>query len=156
MVAKRLADFRSKDWRYWLWAWPHGGVVGVNLGKNKDGAALADYVHGVTQLGPYADYLVVNVSSPNTPNLRALQRKNELLQLMEAVLAERDALASHGGRRIPVLVKLSPDLSADELIEATSVAQQCKLDGIIISNTSTQRPPSLQDPQRTETVPHLF
>jgi dihydroorotate dehydrogenase len=115
---------------------------------------MADYVHGVKQLGEYADYLVVNVSSPNTPNLRALQRKEELQQLMTAVLNERDALALRIGRRVPVLVKLSPDLSDEELVEAAAVAKQCKVEGIIISNTTVQRPATLRDRQASETVQH--
>lgn len=131
-------------------------MLGVNLGKNKDAAAIPDYTQGVRQLGPYADYLVVNISSPNTPNLRALQRKNELQALTEAVLQERDTLAQKTGKRLPVLVKISPDLTAEEMAEIADVALTLKVDGLIVSNTTLQRPASVaNDPQSKETVPWL-
>lgn len=94
------------------------GVVGVNLGKNRDTQdAKLDYEKGVVAFADIADYLVINVSSPNTPNLRNLQQKNQLVDLLEHVIAVRDATLkerSPNGRP-PILVKISPDLSDEEL-----------------------------------------
>ncbi|XP_071257560.1 dihydroorotate dehydrogenase (quinone), mitochondrial isoform X5 [Salvelinus alpinus] len=105
-----------------------GLPLGINLGKNKlSQDAAADYLEGVRTLGPLADYLVVNVSSPNTPGLRDLQGKGELRQLLYKVLKERDAL--QGGSRPPVLLGV---------------------DGLLVSNTTVSRPETLQDPQSKE------
>nr|XP_024002591.1 dihydroorotate dehydrogenase (quinone), mitochondrial-like isoform X2 [Salvelinus alpinus] len=105
-----------------------GLPLGINLGKNKlSQDAVADYLEGVRTLGPLADYLVVNVSSPNTPGLRDLQGKGELRQLLYKVLKERDAL--QGGSRPPVLLGV---------------------DGLLVSNTTVSRPETLQDPQSKE------
>jgi dihydroorotate dehydrogenase len=152
IVAARLADWKARAWWYWPWAWPSSGLLGVNLGKNKDAPATSDYTQGVRKLGPYADYLVVNISSPNTPNLRALQRKADMQALTEAVLAERDALTSRIGKRLPVLVKVSPDLSSEEIAEVAEVSLATKIDGLIVSNTTLQRPVSLCDAQASEVV----
>jgi dihydroorotate dehydrogenase len=118
------------------------GIVGVNLGKNKDQPdAVADYVAGVARFGPLADYLVVNVSSPNTAGLRALQGRVALEALLDRVMAARDALPV----RPPLLLKVAPDLSAEERRDVAAVALAAKIDGLIASNTTTQRPP---DPMR--------
>ncbi|KAM6118133.1 dihydroorotate dehydrogenase (quinone), mitochondrial [Pterocles gutturalis] len=126
-----------------------GMPLGVNLGKNKSSAdAAADYVAGVQMLGPLADYLVVNVSSPNTPGLRDLQGQAELRDLLAKVLAERDALPSE--RRPAVLVKIAPDLTQQDKRDIASVVCELGVDGLIVSNTTVSRPSSLRSPQRTE------
>ncbi|NXH16587.1 PYRD dehydrogenase, partial [Bucco capensis] len=126
-----------------------GMPLGVNLGKNKTSTnAAADYVAGVQRLGPLADYLVVNVSSPNTPGLRDLQGKAELRDLLTKVLQERDALPCK--RKPAVLVKIAPDLSMQDKQDIASVVCELGVDGLIVSNTMVSRPGSLRSRQRTE------
>lgn len=118
------------------------GVLGINLGKNKDSDdAAADFCCGVATLGPYADYLVINVSSPNTPGLRGLQDAAQLRALLGAVLEARQKLA----RRPPLLVKIAPDLTDAALADIADVAFATGIDGMIVSNTTVQRPPGLRD-----------
>ncbi len=142
-MAERLAAFR---------AGPDGAaVVGVNLGKNKDSAdEVVDYVTGVERLGALASYLVVNVSSPNTPGLRTLQNRAPLTRLLAAVRTARDGLAesNHAGRRPPLLVKIAPDLGAEDLADVAQVVRELGLDGIIATNTTIARPDDLRDAQR--------
>jgi dihydroorotate dehydrogenase len=118
-------------------------LLGINLGKNKTSPEESeqDFVLGVQQLGHLADYLVVNVSSPNTPGLRGMQRKDILFNLLQEVKQARDTLAEP---RPPLLVKISPDLSDAELQDIAAVVHDCQLDGIIISNTTVQRPNTLK------------
>ena len=98
----------------------------MNLGKNKDSTnAVEDYVKGVRLFGAVADYLVMNVSSPNTPGLRAMQGKNELHQLLTQVLGERDKLP--GAKRPPMLVKIAPDLSEQDKKDIADVILQMKV-----------------------------
>nr|XP_046202140.1 dihydroorotate dehydrogenase (quinone), mitochondrial [Oncorhynchus gorbuscha] len=126
-----------------------GLPLGINLGKNKlSQDAAADYLEGVRTLGPLADYLVVNVSSPNTPGLRDLQGKGKLRQLLYKVLKERDAL--QGGSRPPVLVKIAPDLTAQDKQDIADVVTELGVDGLLVSNTTVSRPETLQDPQSKE------
>ncbi|NXO03422.1 PYRD dehydrogenase, partial [Rhinopomastus cyanomelas] len=126
-----------------------GMPLGVNLGKNKSSTnAAADYVAGVQMLGPLADYLVVNVSSPNTPGLRDLQGKAELRDLLTQVLAERDTLPCE--RKPAVLVKIAPDLSLQDKQGRGSLVCELGVDGLIVSNTTVSRPSSLRSRQRTE------
>ncbi|KAK6294651.1 hypothetical protein J4Q44_G00354810 [Coregonus suidteri] len=128
---------------------PPGLPLGINLGKNKlSQDAVADYQEGVRALGPLADYLVVNVSSPNTPGLRDLQGKGELRKLLCKVLKERDAL--QGGSRPPVLVKIAPDLTAQDKQDIADVVTELGVDGLLVSNTTVSRPETLQDPQSKE------
>ncbi|KAL7866549.1 hypothetical protein AOLI_G00143630 [Acnodon oligacanthus] len=127
-----------------------GTPLGINLGKNKLSTdAAADYLEGVRILGPLADYLVVNVSSPNTPGLRNLQGKEELRHLLEKVLKERDSLK--GTNRPPVMVKIAPDLSQQDKQDIAEVITELGLDGLIVSNTTLSRPETLQDPKKNET-----
>jgi dihydroorotate dehydrogenase len=125
------------------------GIVGINIGKNKDQAdAVADYVAGVAAFGPLADYLTVNVSSPNTPGLRALQAKAPLIELVEAVKAARAGLGLADPP--PILVKVAPDLSEEERQAVAEVALEHGLDGLIVSNTTVARPETLKSVHRAE------
>lgn len=119
-----------------------GKVLGINLGKNKvsDPDSIDDFVKGVASLGPYADVLVVNVSSPNTPGLRNLQRKGMLSELLEGVVKARDALP--GSVKPPVLVKVAPDLDDEQVSDIAFAAQNSGIDGVIVSNTTISRPAS--------------
>lgn len=117
------------------------GIVGANLGKNRDAAdALADYEEGVKRLSGLVDYLVINISSPNTPGLRDLQRRSEANRLIDAVAKARDAL---GPNQPPLLLKIAPDLGPKEIQDLAAVALSSPLDGLVISNTTTARPPTL-------------
>lgn len=118
------------------------GIVGVNLGKNKDTEdPNIDYVTGVRALGPMADYIVLNVSSPNTPGLRALQNKDSLMDLIRAVQQARTALKME--RKPPLLVKIAPDLTDEDKADIAEIAVKMQLDGLIVANTTITRPPNL-------------
>ncbi|PWC82813.1 dihydroorotate dehydrogenase [Azospirillum sp. TSH100] len=125
------------------------GIVGANLGKNKDTVDAADdYVIGVRRLAPLADYLVVNVSSPNTPGLRALQGRDPLRALLERVL---EARASCGlARNPPLLLKIAPDLTVEDKSDIAAVALESGIDGLIVSNTTIARPDSIPAAMRGE------
>ncbi|KAG5849314.1 hypothetical protein ANANG_G00108900 [Anguilla anguilla] len=126
-----------------------GLPMGVNLGKNKlSEDAASDFTQGVRSLGPLADYVVVNVSSPNTPGLRDLQGKAELRHLLDKVLKERDALKT---KQPAVLVKIAPDLSLQDKRDIADVITELGVDGVIVSNTTVSRPEVLKDPHRVET-----
>jgi len=112
--------------------------VGVNIGKNKVTAAedaAADYAFCARTLAPYADYLVVNVSSPNTPGLRALQSTESLKQILVATRTAADE-STNGGRRVPLLVKIAPDLSDAEVIEVADLVNEIGIDGVVAVNTT--------------------
>ena len=131
-----------------LAARPRRGIVGVNLGRNRDSAdAVADYAEGVRRTAALADYLVVNVSSPNTPGLRDLQARARLEELLRAVLRARE----EAGARPPALVKIAPDLSPAELADIADVALATGINGIIIGNTTIARPPGLRSRHANET-----
>ncbi len=116
------------------------GIVGVNLGKNKDTEdAAADYEKGVAALAGLGEYVVVNVSSPNTPGLRALQGRAQLAALVGRTRAALDA-AVPGEGRPPLLLKIAPDLTAEDMADIARVALDGALDGLIVSNTTIERP----------------
>ncbi|XP_057292298.1 dihydroorotate dehydrogenase (quinone), mitochondrial-like [Hydractinia symbiolongicarpus] len=124
------------------------GVVAVNIGKNKTTEKAAeDYVKGVMKLGEFADYLVINVSSPNTPGLRRMQGRQQLQDLIKEVLKARKTLS----RQPPILVKIAPDLKAEEKEDIASVVldPSTKVDGLIISNTTISRD-NLQNKNKQE------
>jgi dihydroorotate dehydrogenase len=122
------------------------GFVGVNVGANKDSAdRTADYVSGCAALAPYADYLVCNVSSPNTPGLRNLQGRAELAALLKRV---QDAITEH---KVPLVVKIAPDAGDHDLDDIVTVCRDLGMDGIIIGNTTLSRPASLKSPRKGET-----
>jgi dihydroorotate dehydrogenase len=111
-----------------------GGIVGVNVGANKDSAdRIADYAAGVREMGPLADYLTINISSPNTPGLRALQDEGALRALLAAV-----AEARSGPR--PVFLKVAPDLEPDDIDGIARAAIESGIDALIVANTTVSRP----------------
>lgn len=117
--------------------------LAINLGKNKTGDEVQDYIKGVQSFGPYADALVINVSSPNTPGLRDLQNEKKLTNLLTKVVAERNSLEGElidSSRKPPILVKVAPDLTEPEIKSIAQSAKDAKIDGIILSNTTIQRP----------------
>ncbi len=129
-VARRLAHRRYR------------GILGVNIGKNADtplDAAVDDYIACLRAVYGVADYVAVNVSSPNTVALRELHRPERLEPLLGALLSERDAISRESGRRIPIVLKVSPDLEFDALEDITRIALRVSLDGIIATNTTTRR-----------------
>jgi dihydroorotate dehydrogenase len=134
VVHARLAAFGKRP-----------GIVGVNLGANKDSLdRVDDYACGIAAFADVADYFTINISSPNTPGLRDLQRAGVLDDLLAKVLAARDK-ASEVFARKPVLVKIAPDLTLKELDEIINCARLRKIDGLIVSNTTVSRPASLRD-----------
>lgn len=113
------------------------GIIGVNVGANKDaGDRIADYVRGVSELAPFASYVTVNISSPNTPGLRGLQNREELEQLLGRVTSARAKLM----RPVPLVVKIAPDLDDAALSDIAAIALAAKVDGLIVSNTTISRP----------------
>ena len=132
-LARRLRGPRPKDL-----------VLGVNIGKNKTTpleTAGEDYLALLRTFAPLADYLAVNVSSPNTPGLRSLQTRAALSEILAPLSAEKARQAQALGRPVPVLVKLAPDLSEAELDGALEAILDYRMDGVIISNTTLSRPP---------------
>ena len=125
-------------------------VLGVSIGKSKVTPfedAVADYLKTFDLVNDVADYIAVNVSSPNTPRLRELQHAEHLDQLLGALQKRNQELADkHGQQLKPLLLKLSPDLSNDELVDAIMVAQQRKISGVIATNTTTDRSNLRSDP----------
>jgi len=116
------------------------GIVGVNLGKNRDtNDATGDYTEGILHAARLADYLVVNVSSPNTPGLRELQHRAKLGSLLDRLMTVREET----GCRVPLLVKVAPDLTSEERRDIAQVALDTGVDGLIVSNTTVERPPDL-------------
>ena len=141
-VAQRLARRRRR---------PGGPVLGINIGKSKvvpddDQAAVeADYETSARLLAPHADYLVVNVSSPNTPGLRNLQAVEKLQPLLEHVRRTADTVTP---ARVPLLVKIAPDLADDDVLAVADMALEIGLDGIIATNTTTSRDGLASAPDR--------
>ncbi len=126
----------------------HGGVVGANIGRNKDATdAERDYASAAGRLAPLVEYLVVNVSSPNTPGLRALQDKDALGSLIRRVKAAmRDSVVKPPA----LLVKIAPDLTPEDEAGIAALAEEQSVQGLIISNTTIDRPASLTSPAQNE------
>lgn len=120
------------------------GIVGANVGKNRDAPdAAADYATGITRVCGLADYLVCNVSSPNTPGLRSLQARAQIEDLINRVLAARRASAPDPARLPPLLAKVGPDLDQAQIQDIAEVALATGIDGLIVGNTTVTRPPGL-------------
>lgn len=123
------------------------GIIGVNIGANKDSTdPIDDYVAGVLRFAAVANYFVVNISSPNTPGLRDLQARSVFHDLLTRVGAARN----EGTVRPPLLVKIAPDLSSPELGAIVEVAIETGVDGLIVSNTTVDRPPTLRGASAAE------
>jgi dihydroorotate dehydrogenase len=136
-AAARLRQARLR----WRWGPGAGPVVGVNIGKTRavpDAEAAADYAASARAVADVADYVVVNVSSPNTPGLRDLQATDRLRPVLVAVRSALDA-AVGGPRRVPLLVKIAPDLTGAEVDAVADLAIELGLDGIIATNTTVSR-----------------
>lgn len=127
--------------------------VGVNLGKNKDTPieqAADDYILGLQKSWNVADYFTINISSPNTQNLRSLQQEENLYPLIRSILETRNEMAEKSGKYKQVWLKIAPDLSQDELKVITDIILDLKIDAMIVNNTTISRP-GLTDPQQNET-----
>ena len=124
----RRADFR--------------GVLGVNIGKNADTPvenALDDYLVCMRKVYKVASYIVVNISSPNTPGLRTLQHEEELKGLLAGLATEHEKLAAQHDKHVPLVVKISPDMDDDEVIKVAACLKQMAVDGVIVANTTVSR-----------------
>jgi dihydroorotate dehydrogenase len=123
-----------------LWRRIRSGIIGINLGKNRDtNDAACDYAAGILRAARLADYLVVNVSSPNTPGLRELQHRAMLGSLLARLISVREET----GCRVPLLLKIAPDLTPEERLDIAQVALDSGIDGLVVSNTTVERPPGL-------------
>jgi dihydroorotate dehydrogenase len=127
-----------------------GGIVGVNVGANKDSAdRAADYVKLIETFAPVASYFTVNVSSPNTPGLRNLQQAAALDDLLARVIDARERVRRNAGDS-PVLLKIAPDLSLTELDDIVHIARSRRIDGMIVANTTVARPLTLREQARAK------
>jgi dihydroorotate dehydrogenase len=128
------------------------GIVGVNIGANKDSSdPAADYVTGLRVFHDVADYFTVNISSPNTPGLRDLQAPDRLNDLLSRVMSERDAMMGTGQPRRPILVKLAPDIHDDDLPPIVACLLAHNVDGAILTNTTISRKEIPSSSYREET-----
>ncbi|MEQ1931065.1 MAG: quinone-dependent dihydroorotate dehydrogenase [Parvularculaceae bacterium] len=134
-IAARLAQRRKS------------GIVGVNLGANKESAdRIEDFVTGVRRLDGLVGFYTVNVSSPNTPGLRALQGKAALVELLTRVIAARDALEA----KAPVFLKVAPDLSDEDKADIADTARAARVDALVVSNTTVARAATLRSRHASE------
>lgn len=125
-----------------------GGIVGINLGPNKDSAdRTADYVRLVEAFAPVVSYITINVSSPNTPGLRSLQEAKSLDDLLARAIEARDRVRAHAGPT-PLLLKIAPDLTLSDLDDVVGIARSRKVDGMVVGNTTVTRPPSLHEREK--------
>ena len=118
------------------------GLLGINIGKNKDTpneSAEDDYLHCLRKVYPLADYVTVNISSPNTAGLRELQEEQALRRLVSVLRDEQEKLAGQHGKRVPMLVKIAPDLSESDIDAAGRVLGDLQVDGVIATNTTIAR-----------------
>jgi dihydroorotate dehydrogenase len=125
-------------------------MLGVNLGKNKETENAADdYIRAMLEIGDFGDYLVINISSPNTSGLRSLQGASEMEQLITRIQQEK---AKHANLKDkPLLVKIAPDLSATELEDVARISLETKIDGLVVNNTTVARPSTLKSEHKQET-----
>lgn len=115
-------------------------MVGINIGANKDSTdRVQDYVSGIRAFAPVARYYTANISSPNTPGLRDLQARDSLIELVTAILLERDKQSIDLSRKLPVFLKIAPDLSEEAMDDIAEVVLGSSLDGLIVSNTTLSR-----------------
>ena len=131
-----------------------GGLLGINIGKNKDTPndfAEGDYLHCLERVYPLADYVTVNISSPNTAGLRELQEEQALRRLVSTLREAQERLGAQHGKRVPMLVKIAPDLSDDDIEAAGRVLGDLQVDGVIATNTTVSRLAVQDDPRARET-----
>ncbi len=127
------------------------GIVGANVGKNRDTAdGAADYVACIEQLSGLSDYLVVNLSSPNTPGLRRLQARAPIEDLLRRVLLARKRSAPNPDKPPPLLAKVGPDLTTDQLRDIAEASLGAGVDGLIVGNTTIERPDTLKSRDKAE------
>ena len=127
------ARLQARAWR--------AGIVGVNIGANKDSAdRVRDYELGVERFAALAAYLTINISSPNTAGLRDMQARQSLAELLARVAAARDAAAPAAGRKVPLFLKIAPDLAQADLEDIAAEVKAHAIDGVIVSNTTIARP----------------
>lgn len=118
------------------------GLLGINIGKNKDTAnedAASDYLHCMERVYPLADYITINISSPNTEGLRELQEEQALRRLVGTLREAQERLGAQHGKRVPMLVKVAPDLSENDIDAAGRVLGDLNVDGVIAGNTTLSR-----------------
>ncbi len=118
------------------------GVLGINIGKNFDTPverAVDDYLLCLDKVYAHASYVTVNVSSPNTPGLRSLQFGDSLKQLLEALRQRQEDLAQQHGKRVPLAIKIAPDMSDEEIVEVAAALVQAGMDAVIATNTTLSR-----------------
>jgi dihydroorotate dehydrogenase len=128
----------------------HGGIIGVNVGANKDSEdRVADYVRLIEMFAPLASYFTVNISSPNTPGLRNLQQAPQLDALLAKVIDARERVREQAGDT-PVLLKIAPDLGLAELDDVVHIARSRRVDGMIVANTTLARPQHLRETERAK------
>ena len=128
----------------------NGGLVGANLGANKDSEdRAADYVTGLTRLWGHADYFTINISSPNTPGLRKLQGEDEMEDLLSRIAETRAALMA-GKPSVPIFLKVAPDVEVSQINRIVEQARTYGMNAIIVSNTTLDRPDSLASPHAGE------
>lgn len=123
------------------------GLLGINIGRNKDTSnerAASDYLYCLERVYPLADYITVNISSPNTAGLRELQEEQALRQLIGALRESQEELGAQHGKRVPMLVKIAPDLSDEDIDAVARVLRDLSVDGVIATNTTVSRM-SVQD-----------
>lgn len=145
-----LSDFKFNIERFRSSNAPPTGVLGINIGMNKDQTEPAkDYVALIKELAPLADYLTVNISSPNTPGLRDLQKREFLLELMELLHKTRAEVCT-GQNLPPILVKLAPDLNEEQQADLAQTALDGGIEGLILGNTTLDRPTYLSNGFRDE------
>jgi len=119
-----------------------GGLLGINIGKNKDTPnerAVDDYLHCLERVYPLADYITVNISSPNTAGLRELQEEQQLRRLVGTLREAQEAFGAKHGKRVPMLVKIAPDLSDEDIEAAARVLGSLEVDGVVATNTTVAR-----------------
>ena len=118
------------------------GLLGINIGRNKDTSndrAASDYLYCLERVYPLADYITVNISSPNTAGLRELQEEQALRQLIGALRESQEELGAQHGKRVPMLVKIAPDLSDEDIDAVARVLRDLSVDGVIATNTTVSR-----------------
>jgi dihydroorotate dehydrogenase len=126
----------------------HGGIVGINIGANKDSQdRTEDYVRLVEGFAPVVSYITINVSSPNTPGLRNLQEAKSLDDLLARVIEARDRVHVRAGPT-PLLLKIAPDLTLADLDDIVGIARTRKVDGMVVGNTTVTRPPALREREK--------